>query len=166
MIWGCWGREWLMRHPGFQYPKKKCKRTKGSIVRWNPAHTPPAYCQHLWVSSWIREYAQTVHRAGWKYPKLLTANDWWQLVDKPPLFFTVVWDNLETCSMLSAAELPSSCNSSRFTSHSALGPFPSLSHFPSLYHYFPGHFNKLGGLESLLQGQLLENQTKIWNLIR
>ena len=58
--------------------------------------------------------------------------------------------------MLSAAELHSSCNSSLFTSHSALAPFPSL------YHYFPGHVpNKLGVLESLLQGQLLENQTKI-----
>ena len=64
--------------------------------------------------------------------------------------------------MLSAAELHSSCNSSLFTSHSALAPFLSLSHFPSLYHYFPGHVpNKLGVLESLLQGQLLENQTKI-----
>lgn len=40
----------LMWHPGYQCPKK-CKSLKGSIVQWNPAHIPPAYCQHLWVSS-------------------------------------------------------------------------------------------------------------------
>lgn len=98
-----------MHSSGYLCAKKKCKSQKAPMVQYIPTHIPPAYCQHRRLSSWLSERAQTTHRAGWECPKLEAANDQWELVNKHPCFFILVWDNSKTCSMLSAAELHSSC---------------------------------------------------------